>query len=48
MNALDILRISAEIRCVVNLVFEYNTRDFVPDEIRRLDGIIALIQKVVL
>lgn len=48
MNSLNELRISAKIRRMIDLVLEQDTGDFIPDEICGLNGVVALVEVVVL
>lgn len=48
MYALYILNIRTEIRRMIDFVLEEDSRDFILDEIRRLDRVSTIVQEVVL
>ena len=47
MNALNILNIVSKVSSVVYLVLEQDPRNFVSNEVCRLDGIVRIIQEIV-
>lgn len=48
MDALDVLDVGAEVCRVVDLVLEQDAGHFVADEICGLDGVVGLVEEVIL
>ncbi len=46
MDSLDILDVVAKVRCVIYFVLEQDARDFVADEVGRLDGVVVGVEEI--